>query len=84
MFASGQARGLEVQAEGQEPQPRVMLLSVPYALKAGDAQTLGGQARVGLCDGFQQRGSWRRNLLLSCWLSAPRASPRHCLLACNR
>jgi len=43
MFASGQARGLEVQAEGQEPQPRVMLLSVPYALKAGDAQTLGGK-----------------------------------------
>jgi len=43
LFASGQARWLEVQAQGQEPQPRVMLLSVPYALKAGDAQTLGGK-----------------------------------------
>jgi len=43
LFASGQARWLGVQAQGQEPQPRIMLLSVPYALKAGDAQTLGGQ-----------------------------------------
>jgi hypothetical protein len=43
LFASGQARWLEVQAQGQEPQPRIMLLSVPYALKAGDAQTLNGQ-----------------------------------------
>ena len=42
LFVSGQARWLEVQAQGQEPQPRIMLLSVPYALKAGDAQTLGG------------------------------------------
>ena len=43
LFVSGQARWLEVQAQGQEPQPRIMLLSVPYALKAGDAQTLNGQ-----------------------------------------
>jgi hypothetical protein len=43
LFATGQARWLEVQAQGREPQPRVMLLSVPYALKAGDAQTLNGQ-----------------------------------------
>ena len=43
LFVSGQARWLEVQAQGQEPQPRIMLLSVPYALKAGDAQTLGGK-----------------------------------------
>lgn len=42
LFANGQARWLEVQAQGQEPQPRIMLMSVPYALKAGDAQTLGG------------------------------------------
>ena len=43
VFASGQARWLEVQAQGQPEQPRIMLLSVPYALKAGDAQTLNGQ-----------------------------------------
>ena len=43
LFVSGQARWLGVQPQGQEEQPRVMLLSVPYALKAGDAQTLGGK-----------------------------------------
>jgi trimeric autotransporter adhesin len=42
IFAAGQAHWLEVQAQGQPEQPRVMLLSVPYALKAGDAQTVGG------------------------------------------
>jgi hypothetical protein len=42
LFASGEARWLGVQAEGQAEQPRVMLLAVPYALKAGDAATIGG------------------------------------------
>ena len=42
LFAQGEARWLGVQAQGQEEQPRVMLLSVPYAMKAADAQTLGG------------------------------------------
>ncbi|HEX4005661.1 MAG TPA: tail fiber domain-containing protein [Acidobacteriaceae bacterium] len=42
VFANGDARWLEVQMAGQNPQPRVLLLSVPYALKAGDATTLGG------------------------------------------
>jgi hypothetical protein len=42
LFASGEARWLEVQIAGRAPQPRVLLLSVPYALKAADATTLGG------------------------------------------
>ena len=42
LFASGEARWLGVQREGQTEQPRVLLLSVPYALKAADAETLGG------------------------------------------
>jgi hypothetical protein len=42
LFASGEARWLGVQAQRQAEQPRVLLLSVPYALKAGDAQTVGG------------------------------------------
>src|SRR5579864_1229604 len=42
VFASGQARWLGVRINGGEEQPRVLLLSVPYALKAADAQTLGG------------------------------------------
>jgi hypothetical protein len=43
LFASGEARWLGVQAQGQPEQPRVLLLSVPYALKAADAETLGGK-----------------------------------------
>jgi hypothetical protein len=43
IFVAGQAHWLGVQVEGEAyEQPRVLLLSVPYALKAGDAQTLGG------------------------------------------
>lgn len=42
LFVSGEARWLGVQIQGQAEQPRVLLLSVPYALKAGDAQTVGG------------------------------------------
>jgi trimeric autotransporter adhesin len=43
VFAGGEARWLGVRPEGQEEQPRVMLVSVPYALKAVDAETLGGR-----------------------------------------
>jgi hypothetical protein len=42
LFASGEARWLGVRVNGGEEQQRVLLLSVPYALKAADAQTLGG------------------------------------------
>jgi hypothetical protein len=42
LFASGEARWLEVQAAGQAPQARVLMASVPYALKAADSATLGG------------------------------------------
>jgi hypothetical protein len=42
IFTSGEARWLGVQPDGQAEQPRVLLLSVPYALKAGDAATIGG------------------------------------------
>jgi len=42
LFTSVEARWLGVQISGQAEQPRVLLLSVPYALKAGDAETVGG------------------------------------------
>ena len=42
IFASGEARWLAVQLQGQEEQPRVLLVSTPYALKAADAETIGG------------------------------------------
>lgn len=44
LFTSGEARWLGVQPllPGVEEQPRVLMVSVPYALEAADAQTLGG------------------------------------------
>jgi hypothetical protein len=41
-FASGEVRWLEVQIAGQTIGPRTLLTSVPYAMKAADAATLGG------------------------------------------
>ncbi len=43
LFSSAQAQWLGVRQEGQAEQPRIMLLSVPYALKAEDAETFGGK-----------------------------------------
>ena len=42
LFTSGDAHWLAVQTQGEPEHPRVLLLSVPYALKAADAETLGG------------------------------------------
>jgi hypothetical protein len=42
LFTTGEARWLGVKIGEQGEQPRVLLLSVPYALKAGDATTIGG------------------------------------------
>jgi trimeric autotransporter adhesin len=43
MFATGAARWVEVRVDGLEAPPRVLLTSVPYALKAADAETIGGK-----------------------------------------
>jgi hypothetical protein len=43
LFASGKSRWLGVQLQGQDERPRVLMLSVPYALKAADADTIGGK-----------------------------------------
>ena len=42
LFSSGEARWLGVRINEADEQPRVLLLSVPYALKAADAETIGG------------------------------------------
>jgi hypothetical protein len=42
LFTSEQARWVGVQISGQAEQARVLLVSAPYALKAGDAETIGG------------------------------------------
>ena len=45
LFASGEPRWLGAQFDrpGEAEQPRVLLVSVPYALKASDSDTLGGK-----------------------------------------
>src|SRR5712692_1090739 len=43
MAAESRWLGAQVQLPGEVEQPRVFLVSVPYALKAADAETLGGK-----------------------------------------
>ena len=42
LFLTGDARWLAVQIAGEAEQPRVLLVAVPYAMKAADAETIGG------------------------------------------
>src|SRR5205823_10375459 len=42
LFAKGEARWLGIQTPDGPELPRILLVSVPYALKAADADTLGG------------------------------------------
>ena len=42
IFNTGSAHWLAVQVQGKDEQARVLLVSAPYALKAGDAETIGG------------------------------------------
>ena len=44
LFSQEEQRWLGVQVEGQAEQPRVLLVSVPYAFKAHEAETLGGKS----------------------------------------
>ncbi len=44
LFSQEEQRWLGVQVQGQAEQPRVLLVSVPYALKAHEAETLGGRS----------------------------------------
>ena len=44
LFSQEEQRWLSVQVEGQAEQPRVLLVSVPYAFKAHEAETLGGKS----------------------------------------
>ncbi len=43
LFATGAARWLGVCPDGSTELPRVLLVSVPYAMKAADAETVGGK-----------------------------------------
>lgn len=75
LFASGQARWLGVRINGGEEQARVLLLSVPYALKAADAQTLGGlPASAFLLAGAANAGVAQSSVAISSPSSLPPAT----------
>ncbi len=44
LFSLQEQRWLGIQEQGQAEQPRVLLVSVPYAFKAHEAETLGGKS----------------------------------------
>ena len=44
LFSQEEQRWLGVQVQGQAEEPRVLLVSVPYAFKAHEAETLGGKS----------------------------------------
>lgn len=44
LFSSGAAQWLGIHVQGQAEQSRVLMVSVPYALKAQEAETLAGKA----------------------------------------
>jgi hypothetical protein len=44
LFSSGEARWLGMEVQGEAEQARILLVSVPYALKAAEAETLGGRS----------------------------------------
>ena len=43
VFSDRQAQWLGIQVQGESEQPRILLLAVPYAMKAADADTIGGR-----------------------------------------
>src|ERR1700674_1249071 len=53
----GQARWLGIEGADLQETPRVLLVSVPYALKAADAETLGGMPASAFALANPQKGS---------------------------
>jgi hypothetical protein len=64
LFSTGEARWLEVQIAGESPQARVLLVSVPYAMKAADAATLGGLPASAFLLASQLKPAAGRNTVL--------------------
>ncbi len=65
LFNAVQAQWLGVRVEAQAEQPRVMLLSVPYALKAADAETFGGKPPSAYVSAASSAGSSNTNSVLN-------------------
>jgi hypothetical protein len=57
LFITGQARWLGIEGADIQQAPRVLLVSVPYALKAADAETVGGMPASAFALASSQTGS---------------------------
>ncbi len=57
LFSTGQARWLGIEGADIQQPPRVLLVSVPYALKAADAETVGGMPASAFALANPQTGS---------------------------
>ncbi len=73
LFSQEEQRWLGVQVQGQAEQPRVLLVSVPYAFKAHEAETLAGKSISDfvLAKDCERNQFWRwRRVQLWFWLDA--------------
>ena len=77
LFASGELRWLGVQFNrlGEAEQPRVLLVSVPYALKAADAETLGGKPASAYMLSAPSVGTDAREPTTTAAVVKPKATP---------
>lgn len=75
LFTAGDAQWLGVQPEGGPEQERVMLFSVPYAVKAGDAETLGGRPVSAFILADTQTRTATRSLLSSSYALVSGTTP---------
>src|SRR6266436_2488874 len=57
LFSTGQARWLGIEGADLQQPPRVLLVSVPYALKAADAETVGGMPASAFALASSQAGT---------------------------
>jgi len=74
LFVTKEARWLGVEPQDSPAPPRVLLLSVPYALKAGDAETIGGLPASAFVLAAPASGGTANSATSSSTTSAPPAS----------
>lgn len=77
LFTAAQAQWLGVRVEAQAEQPRVMLLSVPYALKAADAETFGGKPPSAFVSAPSSGGSPESSSVLNGSVGSPKVKNEH-------
>jgi hypothetical protein len=71
LFSTQEERWLGVQVEGEAEEPRVLLVSVPYAMKAGDAETVGGLPPSAFVLKPQSSGEANKTITPSSVVAAP-------------